>query len=72
MLGRETKLGTRLECLAGVSGRPGVSNEVELPRKIAARLSTSCSIRGSSILEGWAIVATGSNDPGHIYRWSFS
>ena len=42
MLGRETKLGTRLECLAGVSGRAGASNEVEFPREIAARVSTSC------------------------------
>ena len=29
MLGKETKLGTRLECMAGLSGRPGTSSEVD-------------------------------------------
>ena len=42
MLGRETKLGARLECLAGLSGRAGASNEVEFPREIPAQVSTSC------------------------------
>ncbi len=36
MLGRKTKLGVRVECLAGVSGRAGASNEVEFPREIPA------------------------------------
>src|SRR5882724_8962454 len=36
MLGRETKLGTRL---AGVSGRAGASKEVEFPREVPARRS---------------------------------
>jgi hypothetical protein len=34
MLGGETKLGTRLECLAGISSRAGASNEVGFPREI--------------------------------------
>ena len=39
MLGGEAKFGARLERLAGLSGRPGASNEVEFPREIPARLS---------------------------------
>ncbi len=37
MLGGETRLGTRLDYLAGLSGRAGASNEVEFPREIPAR-----------------------------------
>src|SRR5206468_2557862 len=36
MLGGETKLGTRLACLAGLSGRAGASKEVGFPREISA------------------------------------
>jgi hypothetical protein len=36
MLGGETKLGMRLACLAGLSGRAGASIEVGLPREISA------------------------------------
>src|SRR6266567_6734701 len=32
MLGRETKLGARLECLAGFSGRAGACNETDPAR----------------------------------------
>jgi hypothetical protein len=32
MLGRETKLGARLECLAGFSGRAGASSEIDSGR----------------------------------------
>jgi hypothetical protein len=38
-LGGETKLGTRLECLAGLSGRAGASSEVEFPREVSASSS---------------------------------
>src|SRR4029453_5543337 len=34
MLGRETKLGARVECMAEVSGRPGASKQVEFRRVI--------------------------------------
>ena len=36
MLGRETKLGTRLECLAGVSHRTGASSKVEFPDQVSS------------------------------------
>ena len=49
MLGRQTKLGTRLECLAGVSGRTGASKEVEFPREsLLVVANRSPSIEGGS------------------------
>ena len=37
MLGRETKLGARLECLAGFSGRAGACNEIDSARDSKGR-----------------------------------
>ena len=34
MLGRETKLGARLECMAVLSGRAGTTSEVDFSREI--------------------------------------
>src|SRR6476646_3266715 len=39
MLGRETKLGARLECMAGLSGRAGACSEIEL---LASPPDASC------------------------------
>ena len=47
MLGRETKLGTRLECLAGVSRRTGASKKVDYDLKSCATDRVLPAIRSS-------------------------
>jgi hypothetical protein len=51
MLGRETKLGTRLECLAGLPGRAGASNEVEFPREIPGEIDCAAKDRAMDATE---------------------
>jgi hypothetical protein len=51
MLGRETKLGTRLECLAGLSGRAGASNEVEFPPEIPGEIECAAKDRAVDATE---------------------
>src|SRR5712675_155744 len=48
MLGRETKLGARLECMAGLSGRADSRSEIETVGLAAGRFMRDRQLRGDT------------------------
>ena len=49
MLGRETKLGARLECMAGLSGRADSTSEIETAGLAAGRIMRDLQLRGDTV-----------------------